>query len=259
MANRQGEFIWYELMTRKVDSAKHFYEAVVGWKVIPQQSGELSYPTLAAGDDYVGGLFELSDAMCEQGARPTWIGYVGVDNVDSTAAQVEELGGKVLMPARDIPGVGRFAMVADLQHIPFYIMRGASEENSTAFAPDAVGHSSWNELSTPDQDGALDFYGALFGWENKESMPIGDSAQYKFLDHHGSMIGAVSPCSDPAQGMGWTFYFRVADINQAAEKIAANGGEVLFGSHEVPGGDSIIIGRDPEGVRFGLTARTSVV
>ena len=42
-------------------------------------------------------------------------------------------GGKVLMPAWDIPDVGRIAMVTDPQGIPFYVMRGASDGTSTAF------------------------------------------------------------------------------------------------------------------------------
>src|SRR5690554_1354453 len=186
MANKHGEFIWYELMTEHPEAAQSFYEKVVGWKLVPHQAGDVNYPTIAAGDAYVGGFLTLTEDMCQHGARPTWIGYVGVDDVDSTAAKVEELGGAVLMPPRDIPGVGRVAMVTDPENIPFYIMRGASNDSSTAFSSEAVGHCCWNELMTLDQDITLAFYGPLLNWECNGGMPISDGVEYKFLQLDGS-------------------------------------------------------------------------
>jgi len=38
-----------------------------------------------------------------------------VDDVDATARQVETLGGKLLRPPEDIPGIGRFCVVQDPQ------------------------------------------------------------------------------------------------------------------------------------------------
>lgn len=86
---------------------------------------------------------------CEHGARPVWLGYVRVDNVDNTLVKLQELGGTVLMPAKEIPQVGRLAMVADPQGAPFYIMSGGVESGtSAAFGPMPRGHCSWNELTT---------------------------------------------------------------------------------------------------------------
>lgn len=114
-------------MTRDSDGAKAFYDDVVGWNTGAKAPGDMDYRMIGAGDDFVGGVFTVTDEMCEHGARPVWLGYVGVDDVDSTITKLESLGGKVLMPAKDIPEVGRIAMVADPQGIPFYIMRGAVE------------------------------------------------------------------------------------------------------------------------------------
>jgi hypothetical protein len=50
-----------------------------------------------------------------EGMPPMWSIYVTVDNVDSTAKQVEELGGKILRPPSDIPNVGRFCVLSDPQ------------------------------------------------------------------------------------------------------------------------------------------------
>lgn len=87
--------------------------------------------------------------MCENGARPVWLGYVGVDDVDDTLAKLQELGGTVLMPAREIPQFGRLAMVTDPQGVPFYIMSGAAESGTkTAFGPMTRRHCRWNGGTT---------------------------------------------------------------------------------------------------------------
>ncbi|MEX1033362.1 MAG: VOC family protein [Cellvibrionaceae bacterium] len=253
MANKHGEFIWYELMTRDPDAAKSFYDEVVGWNIGEQMPGDMDYRMIAAGEEYVGGVFGLTDDMCEQGARAAWLGYVGVDDVDATAAKLQELGGSLLMPAMDLPDVGRIAMVADPQGVPFYIMRGAVEDGtSTAFKPMANGHCSWNELTTSDQGSALSFYGQLFGWESKEAMSMGEAGEYKLLEHHGTQFGAISPLMNEGQPSIWTYYFHVPDIEAAKGKVEARGGKIAYGPHEVPGGEYIIISADPEEVLFAL-------
>jgi uncharacterized protein len=253
MANKHGEFIWYELMTRDPDAAKAFYDDVIGWNIGQPMPGDVEYRQIMAGDEAVAGVLRLTDEMCQHGARATWLGYVGVDDVDQTLARLRRLGGSVLMPAQDVPDVGRFAMVADPQGVPFYIMRGAVEGGtSNAFKPMANGHCSWNELTTTDQAGALAFYGELFGWTSNEGMPMGDMGTYKFLDHHGERIGAVSPHIEDNGSPIWTYYFHVPDVDVAMRKIKARGGQILHGPHEVPGGDRIILCADAEGVMFAL-------
>ncbi len=63
---------------------------------------------------FAGGVLGLTDEMRQHGARPIWLGYIGVDDVDATVSKIEAKGGKALMPAFDIPQ-GRIAMVADPQ------------------------------------------------------------------------------------------------------------------------------------------------
>ncbi|MBV5324041.1 MAG: hypothetical protein J0626_01565, partial [Rhodospirillaceae bacterium] len=68
----------------------------------------------------------------------------------------------VHLPASDIPDVGRIAMVSDPQGVAIYVMRGASDEASTAYGRHAMGHVSWNELQTTDDAAALAFYDTHF-------------------------------------------------------------------------------------------------
>ena len=254
MSNPHGSFIWYELMSKNPDAAKAFYDDVVGWNIGPAPQGEMDYRMIEAPDGQVGGVLHLTGEMLKHGARPLWLGYLGVDDVDRTVAAVTAAGGKVLMPAWDIPNVGRIAMVADPHGIPFYVMRGASEGTSTAFGRMTVGHVSWNELMTPDQASALAFYGTLFGMKKSGVMDMGEMGEYTFLEHAGVGIGAMMTNPPGAGAPGWGFYFRVPDIEAARGKIIKRGGTVTNGPMEVPGGEMVLNALDPEGVSFGLVA-----
>ena len=115
MANHHGDFIWYELLTPDAAASAAFYEAVLGWRVGDQPD----YRAITATDGMVGGMLPLTADMTQGGARPCWLGYVSVEDVDATVASIEQGGGRVLMPARDIPNVGRFALVTDPQGAAF--------------------------------------------------------------------------------------------------------------------------------------------
>jgi predicted enzyme related to lactoylglutathione lyase len=199
----------------------------------------------------VGGLLPLSADMVAHGARPTWIGYIGVDDVDATVAAVTADGGQVQMPAFDMPGVGRMAMVSDPQGAPFYLMRGASDGVSNAFSPTQTGHCGWNELHPSRQSEAFDFYRRHFGWADGGVMPMGPMGDYRFLNQGETMIGAVMP-DRPGVHPHWKFYFRVPDVDAAMARIRAGGGTVTQEPNQVPGGDYAMSATDPAGVEFGL-------
>jgi len=124
MANPAGSFIWYELMTPDPAGSKRFYDAVVaGWTIEAQPSGDMDYRMITRSDGgNSGGVLRLTEEMQGHGARPCWLGYLGVPDVDAAVARVEEDGGRTLMPGHDIRGVGRIAMVTDPDGAPFYLM-----------------------------------------------------------------------------------------------------------------------------------------
>ena len=254
MRNQHGDFIWYELMTRDPGAAKRFYDPVAGWTIEPQASGPMDYRMIDTGDGLVGGTMTLTREMTEHGAKPTWLGYIGVNEVDATIAAIEAKGGKVLMPAHDLDGVGRFAMVADPQGAPVYVMRGSVDQVSASFAPDKVGHAAWNELQTNDLEAAKAFYPAIFGWTLGDTMPMGEMGDYQFVEHGGRMIGAMMK-APPGAPPGWGFAFHSADVDAAVERIRSLGGKVNQGPMEVPGDQRAVMASDPEGVPFMLVGK----
>ena len=253
----QGSHIWYELMTPDPDGATAFYGAVVpGWTVGQPIGGDQDYRIIGRSDGgSAGGVLALTEDMRQHGARPVWLGYIGADDVDATVRQVEAKGGKLLMPAFDIPQ-GRIAMVTDPQGNPFYIMKpippaGQEDGQSDVFSPDQAERVSWNELSTADPVAARTFYGELFGWTSDDFMPMGEYGEYRFFDHGSLRIGAVSGMM-PDGHPGWRYYIRVPSISKAVEAVKAGGGTITLEPMEVPGGDTIVIGNDPQGAEFAL-------
>ena len=161
------------------------------------------------------------------------------------------------MGPQDIPDVGRFAFVADPEGVMFYVMRGASDEVSQAFASvkPMDGHCAWNELSTTDPAKAVDFYTSQFGWRQEGDMDMGPMGKYLFLHHGPGMIGAIMPRMPQMPVSAWTYYFRVPDIDAAVEAITTNGGKALHEPHEIPGGEFMVNGQDPQGASFALVGK----
>ncbi len=251
--NRPGDFIWYELLTADADAAQAFYGQVLPWTFHDSGQADMDYRIVRAPEHDVAGLMSITPEMAGHGARPVWLCYLAVDDLDQAAAAIVQKGGSVQMAAMDVPMVGRIAMVADPQGAPLYIMTPASGGRSLAFAHDRprVGHAAWNELRTSDQAGAWAFYGDLFGWRHDGDMDMGPMGQYQFI-RHGGMVGAMMT-ADPALGPPhWNTYFRVADIDAAKAAVEAAGGQVTQGPHEVPGGDFSMNCLDPQGAAFGL-------
>ncbi|MBC2664268.1 VOC family protein [Novosphingobium flavum] len=257
MGNPVGSFIWYELMTTDADAASSFYGAVIGWSVSPKDpAAPLDYRFIGRADGGMnGGILQLSDDMAAHGARPAWVPYLYVTDVDQAVTAILDDGGKVLMPKNTIPQ-GSFAMVTDPQGVPFYVMTpapppGKPEAKSDVFSVTEPQHVRWNELASPDLEGAKAFYAFHFGFEFNNSMPMGPMGDYCFIDHHGQTLGAIMQ-QQPEQPPLWLPYIGVASTSAARLAIEENGGTVLRGPMEVPGGDWIVIATDPAGAVFGV-------
>ena len=261
MANKHGDYIWYELMTSDADGAREFYSAVVGWDIEAETDAPMGYRMISASDGPVAGMMSLTAEMQSGGARPFWMGYIAVDDVDQSAADIKAAGGSIHMEPFDIPEAGRAAFVADPQGAMFYIMKpkppaGKPNAESTSFAATSpmVGHCAWNELSSTDPEAAKAFYGKLFGWVKEGEMDMGPLGKYEFLkDAEGRFgLGAVMPKMAEMPIPMWTYYFRVPDIDVAVATIKAKGGCVFQEPIEIPGGDFSMVGMDPQGAPFAL-------
>lgn len=251
-----GRPLWYELMTTDIKAAETFYRNVVGWTSAPFEGSPQPYPMFnRTGEVPVGGLMARPDGM---NAPPFWAMYVGVPALEEAAAHITRLGGEELSPVIDVPTVGRMQMMKDPQGAAFYIYEPAMTDFPPEAAPE-IGEASWHELMTTDAPAAMTFYREVFGWQPGDAMDMGEMGMYQMFNRPHGMIGGMmnKPPEMAEVPPNWQIYFRVADIDAAVERIKANGGQILNGPMEVPGGDWIVNAMDPQGAAFSLHARAA--
>ncbi|HET7221027.1 MAG TPA: VOC family protein [Vicinamibacterales bacterium] len=248
-----GRPVWYELMTTDTKAAETFYKNVVGWTAAPFEGSPQPYTTFSRGGDVpVAGLMKRPDDMK---APPFWAMYVAVPKLEDAVAHITRLGGRTYSPLIEVPTVGRMQMMADPQGAAFYIIEPARGERRPEGTPE-IGEASWHELMTTDAPAAMKFYSEVFGWQPSETMDMGPMGKYHMFNRPHGMIGGMmnKPQEMANVPPNWQIYFRVPDITAAVERIKANGGQILNGPMEVPGGDWIVNAMDPQGAAFSLHA-----
>jgi predicted enzyme related to lactoylglutathione lyase len=126
LANEPNTLLWNELYTPDLEKAKTFYKAAFGLE--SESVPGMDYTMLKVGDRPIGGLMSTGiGGPVPADVPPHWNVYFAVDDTDAAVAKVEKLGGKTIVPPTDIPGVGRFAVLADPQGASFSVMKGQGE------------------------------------------------------------------------------------------------------------------------------------
>ena len=70
MQDREGDFVWYELMTDNADAAQDFYGSLLGWDFTSGDAPGIDYRLGSMTDTEVVGVMQLTPEMHEGGARP---------------------------------------------------------------------------------------------------------------------------------------------------------------------------------------------
>lgn len=113
-----------------------------------------------------------------------------------------------------------------------------------------AGAFCWVELATTDATAAKAFYGGLFGW-TPEDMAMAPGQTYTMLKLAGLELGAMYTLTDDMLKQGvpphWMLYVNVESVDETIAKVAAAGGQVVMGPHDVPGAGRMAVLRDPQG------------
>jgi uncharacterized protein len=113
------------------------------------------------------------------------------------------------------------------------------------------GTPTWIDLGVPDLDRALDFYGALFGWQ----FDVGPAEYGRYTTAYadGLRVAALAPNSDQeAARSWWNVYLATADCDATAAAVEPAGGTVVDPPSDVMDQGRMAIVRDPAGGQFGL-------
>lgn len=255
MVDSHSRFVWYELTTTDMQAAKEFYTKVIGWRAQDASMPGMAYTLFTVGEAVVSGLMELSEDARKMGLRPSWLGYVGVDDVDATADRILRLGGAVHVPPTSIPNISRFSVAVDPQMATFALFKWLQGDQQPA-ALSAPGRVGWHELLAADVGNAWTFYRDLFGWQEADAETPA-AGTYRLFSAGGETIGGM--CTKPATAPVpfWLYYFNIGDIDAAMKRVKAGGGRTVVGPMEVPGGRWIVQCVDPQGAIFALAGKLS--
>lgn len=254
MNNSHGYFIWYELATTDLEAAKTFYTKVVGWGTQDVAMPGVAYTLFTAGDTAICGLMCLPEDARESGYRPAWLGYVAVNDVDFIAGRIEQLGGAVHVPPKEIPNISRFAVAVDPQMVAIAVFKWLDSGGQQPAKLDTPGRVGWHELLAADREKAFAFYAELFGWQKVGSAGSAADA-YQLFSAGGQTIGGIYAKPSTVPVPFWLYCFNVIDIDAAMARLNEGGGEILDGPFEVPDGNWMLRCADPQGAIFALLGK----
>ena len=238
---------WVDLATPDVDASARFYGGLFGWDHVSAGPVEETggYGMFRLRDKNVAGVGPLM----QEGQPQVWSTYVSTDNADAVVARATQAGGAVIVEPMDVMDAGRMAFVAH----PAAGAIGVWQPGRTIGAelvnePGALG---WNELHTPDVEGAKGFYSAVFGWDPQ---PFGDTPYTVFqLGDHA--VGGMQPLSDEAPEdtpAFWLCYFEVDDCDATVAKAQELGGSVAWPAMDMEGVGRFAGLADPHGSQFAV-------
>jgi predicted enzyme related to lactoylglutathione lyase len=243
---------WVDLATTDAEAARDFYSKLFAWSLEvsddPQYGG---YATAKLDDKSVAGI-----GPKQEGDRsPTaWSLYIGTDDIDGLAKQVQDAGGSVIAPPFDVGDQGRMAVFTDPSGAFISAWQATGMSQFVSGPPNAFG---WAELNARGLERAVTFYETVFGWTHSEQ-PFGEGEVYTQLEHGGQPIaGALEmnpqiPAEVPSY---WMVYFLAEDVDAAFEKALGLGAREMVAPADYPGGRFAIVS-DPQGATFGLMSAT---
>ena len=256
MVNSLGRFVWYELSTTDVRAAAAFYTKVMGWGAWNASVPGRPCILFSDGKAAVSALTQLPDDARAMGAKPSWIGYVAVNDVDATAERVKRLGGAVHVPPTNVSDISRFSIFADPQAARLALFKWLKPGQEQPAEPGTRGHVGWHELLATDWEQALAFYGDLFGWQ-KTDAHIDERGTYQLFSAGGQTIGGMLTKPPAVPLPFWLYYFNSGDIDATARRVVAAGGQIFDGLVEIAGGSWIVRCTDPQGAMFALQGKRS--
>ncbi|HMB69858.1 MAG TPA: VOC family protein [bacterium] len=244
-----GSFCWIDLGTTDPAAAKRFYAELLGWEYRenPMPEGGAYTMIRREGRD-IGGLYELSPEMREQGVPPNWLSYIAVESADASSERAERAGAEVVMGPMDVMDVGRMAVIQDPTGAVFAVWQ--AKAHSGCGVVGEPGSVCWNELMTKDAAAAKKFYSDVFGYE-MEDQQMGPTA-YTMLrmgERREGGLMQIAPEMGPVPSH-WMVYIAVSDIEGTIEKTKQLGGKAITDAMDVPGVGRFAVLQDPQGAVF---------
>ncbi len=242
-----GKFVWRDLVTDKPDAVKPFYAALFGWQYVDSRAFDAPYTLIKSGGQFIGGI---SRAQRPQPDQPVsqWLSFMSVADVDRAAERTRAAGGRVIAGPRDLPNVGRGAVVVDPDGAPLGLLRSRIGDPVDSAEP-ALHRFMWTEHLSRDPQEVAAFYAALAGFEVRR---VDLAGQPYWLLVQGRERAGLLRNPIAVDRPIWLPYVRVADPAAAAARAAQLGGRVLLAPSAGLRNGTMALIADPSGAVLAL-------
>ena len=244
----QGRWVWGELLADNVEAEKTFYREVFGWQYDTQGSGKDAYTLVRVNGRPIAGIIHYAKpADAARSAR--WLALMSVPDAARAAQQAAASGGRVLVPAKTLPGRGEMAVLADPEGALFGVIHTASGDPPDAFPSDNAW--LWLELWAKDAAKMSEFYRPLGAYTVAKQESPGDRPELHLVASGFPRAGILEIERTDVPST-WLPYVRVKDLKQTVANIERAGGRiVIVPSPEIRGG-KVAVFLDPAGAAIAV-------
>ena len=249
--DRTGRVVWHDLFSPNGPLSMSFYGRVAGWNYVTEHAKDFAW---GGGEkDFVLALFEdeagAGITETPKGLRDGWIAYVEVADVDATAELAGKLGGAIVRPPFDVPGVGRNCLLRDPLGAPLGI---SMSRHGFPVPEKQFGHEIYLSAEAPFPGR---FYNRLFGWEE---LPRDSGGANAVRGPSGDKVALIlGGGAAPGSNSAWLPCIRTGSLEASIGKAKASGGVVVNGTADNSSPASLALLRDPNGALFSLTGSRS--
>ena len=119
-APRHGSVCWHEIHSPNSTATARFYKGLFGWGAKKATGLGMPYSFLSHAKTDFGGIAPLDK---KSRAKPHWLVYFTVDDIEAATKKARKLGGKAATPIIDLP-MGRIAVFSDPTGAAFGLYQG---------------------------------------------------------------------------------------------------------------------------------------
>ena len=189
-----------------------------------------------------------------------WMPHIQVADVAASVQRALDLGGSVLMHAKDNDGTSQWAVLLDPNGAAFGIIPIGAAEAIPPAARDTVapvGRIAWLDLTVSDASATRDFYRQVVGWsvQNVELEDGGEHyADYTMLGDDGTPAAGVCHARGVNIGLPpvWMIYLPVGDLAESLRRVQEEGGKVVKAMQGEDGEYVYAAVQDPVGAYLAL-------
>lgn len=220
----QGRWVWAELMADNVDAEKTFYQEVFAWQFETRGTGTNAYTIVRVDGRPIAGMIHYpTPAGAESSAR--WLPLMSVPDATGAAEHATAFGGKVIAPARKLPGRGEAAVIMDPEGALFGVIHSSAGDPPDEFP--SYGAWFWMELWAKNAFQMSDFYRPIGSYDVTRQEGPGDRTELHLMAG-GFPRADILEVSRKDLPSIWLPYVRVKDIRKTVDSVVRAGGKVVI-------------------------------